>query len=306
MKHSILTAATLAALAVASTSANALTFGAPIGIDFDGGGNSFIYADLWTERTDTGIDQNPNAQGNIFNVGDVHTFSSQHRVGTFQNDGAPVFAPLDPQAPGSPSYELTQLVTFNDRVQSFVPNGTGGGLVQFEHLADAFTNMTIYLDRVDQDGSRANPGPGAGTVSCYGGPTPCAAADGIPIMTFNLVANQSSFTSSVPGTGTGSYDLLFALTSFDPNYVDVSQLGGGTAALRFTGTLTQPLGGTPQPAASWNGVVPSADVLGPNQIFKIDGSKDFTAIPEPGSLALLGVAALGLPVVRRRRTSHAV
>jgi hypothetical protein len=312
MNRKLLFTATLAALALTSTAANALTFGAPIGIDFDGGANSFIYADLWTERTDTGVDINPRGNGTTFVAGDVHTFQSQHRVGTFQNDGNPVFAPLDPQAPGSPNYELTQLTVFNDQVVDFTPNGTGGGLVEFTHLPDALTNMYVYLDRLDTDvgtASQASPGSGAGTVNCYGaGPLGGASCpknpnDGILIMTWDLISNTSSFNATSFGTGTGSYDLQFALTYYNPSYVDVSQLNGANARLRFTGTLSQPLGGgTPQPAQMWNGVVGSTATSSPNQLFKIDGSKEFAAgVPEPGTLALLGLGLFGLSRMRRRQ-----
>lgn len=215
MKHKILMTAIGAAMAVGSTAANAYVFGAPIGISFAGTGAGFIYADLWTERTDTGVDINPNGSGVVFMPGDVHTFQSQHRVGTFQDDGNPVFAPLDPQAPGTTSYEITQLVKFDDQVEAFVPNGTGGGLVTFEYRPDAYTNMSIYLDNLD-DGSRATPGPDGGTVNCYGagvlGGAACPKLAGLPgidgdgtlIMEWNLIANTSSFSSSVPGAGTGS------------------------------------------------------------------------------------------------------
>lgn len=293
MRNSILAAAVVATLGLGSTAANALTFNAPIGIDFDGGGDSFIYSNRWVELTDTGVDINPNASGTTFNPGDVHTFQSQHRVGTLLDANG-----LEVDAPSG--YQITQTTIFNDKVDTYTPNASGGGTVVFAHQSDALNNMSIWLDNTT-DGTLALPG----GVSCYGAGD-CAGAggidgDGVEIMRFNLVGNTSSFTSSVPGTGTGSYDLLFELTYYDPLYVDLDSVLGTIANLRFTGTLAQPLGGTVRPDAMWNGVSGSDDGTSKNQLFKIDGSKDFAAVPEPASIALLGLGLFGLSLSRRRK-----
>ena len=289
-RGSISTTAVVATLGLASINANAgVTFGAPIGIDFNGpvGGANFVFSNRWVELTDTGVDINPNGNGTTFNPGDVHTFQSQHRVGSFLDAGGnPLPFPTVPFGP----YQITQTIVFNDKVKTFTPNGLGGGTVEFEFQPDSFTNMQIWLDDTT-DGSLANPT----VVQCYGiatgGAATCPNPDGVLIMEFNLVSNTSSFTAStLPGVGTGQFDLDFQLTFFDPLYVSVGS--PAITDLRFTGTLAQPLGATPAPNTMWNGTTWALGAASPNQIFKIDGSKDFGSVPEPATLALSASALL--------------
>jgi len=284
-----------------------------IGISPTGDGTTFFYSSLWTDITDTGVDQG------ALTAGTIHTFTSQVAVGSTSLNGTPntpstlncttatntIFSPCNVAG----GFELTKELSIQDLLQSVTTGADGSTTFHFVNTAqtDALPDLQIYLDTL-ADGSQAiRSGPVGAT--CYGsdGSATCpAGTDGTLILTAHVIANDSTFTATSAGVGQGSFSLTFAIDSFNSNFVDVSNLpvNGGTGERLFTdiitGTLVQPadvahLGYTP-PTHMWNGV----PVAG-NQLFKVDSSETFASIPEPGSVALVGLALGVMGWVSRRR-----
>ncbi|TFW22161.1 PEP-CTERM sorting domain-containing protein [Duganella callida] len=297
-----LAAAVLAALLAAPLAASA----APtLGLDPTGTGNYTTYADLWTNVTDTGL-----ATGFIpgITVGGgpgsaapyLTELRSQMVVGTMSNSNIPAI--VTPAGLNS-TFEISKVVRFQELVDAQTANTVHFGLPATQSAAmdvDAahagVQNVAIYLDNIT-DGSKAVPGNGGNTVRCYGeGVTSagCGAGgdgDGILIMSGHLIFNDASFASS-GAVGTGSFDSRFMIDYVDNNYLDV--VTGSVFIDKFTGTTNVPSFFTP--TMMWDGSTPTTVPF-----LKVDSSQSFASIPEPATLALIGLGFAGLALGTRRK-----
>lgn len=327
----------IAALVASAFTSPLATAAAAIGFDPNGGAN-YAYSDLWTMFTDTALatgfnTANPDVILNPFDprssVGAYETeLRAQARVAGFQLNGLPLFSPFLNAIGQAGGYEITKVLRIQELVVQQSGFGAPGGTAQFIHAAvqtdmDTVTlgsqQLEIWLDRfAPNDLSHARPGNGAGTVRCYG-PTSdlggrfgadtasinnCVPHDGILILGASLVSATSSFATNAQapfGVGTGAFDLEFQV-----NYVDAAYLDIATNSIfgdRLTGTINVPSSFTP--ARVWDGkatcqVGAGCDMT--NLLLKVDSSESFLmTVPEPGSLALVGLSLLGAGFVGRRR-----
>jgi hypothetical protein len=295
-----LAVAMLAAALAATLTASA----APVlGLDPTGTGSYSTYADLWTNVTDTGL-ATGFIPGRIVGPGATSPYLTELRsqmvVGTMSNSNIPAIVT---PAGLNTNFEISKVVRFQELVTSqtattvnFGMPATQSAAMDVDPLRAGVQNMAIYLDNIT-DGSRAIPGNGANTVRCYGsGVTSggCGAGgdgDGILILSGHLVFNEASFSAS-GAVGTGSFDSRFMIDYVDPNYLDV--VTGSIFIDKFTGTTNVPSFFTP--TMMWDGSTPTTVPF-----LKVDSSQSFATIPEPATLALIGLGFAGLALGTRRK-----
>jgi hypothetical protein len=301
-------AATLFAAAMAAPLA--AIAGPAVGFDPTGSGTYTTYADLWTNVTDTGL-ATSFVPGLIVGPGASAPYLTELRsqmvVGTMSNSNIPAIV----TPPGlNGSFEISKVVRFQELVDLQTPTtahftmpASQSAAMDVDPIRAGVQNIAIFFDQIvpGAGSSQAVPGNGPNTVRCYGaGATSagCGGAgdpdgDGVMILSGHLVFNDASFTAT-GAVGTGSFDSRFMIDYVDPAYLDI--VTGSIFQDKITGTTNVPSFFTP--TQMWDGSTPTTVPF-----LKVDSSQTFAAlaIPEPATLALMGLGFAGLALGSRRK-----
>lgn len=291
---------TAMALAIAASSqANAWTIGwnGNWGFNYQGTGLAGAYQPI-DEMTYQGIsyvETDPTVAGSPTAVNAGDTFHDVGRLGAtgFQNDGSPLLS-FDTGL-GS-TYMLTAV--FTDWTGTF-------GATLGNHIDYAFNvggTLDIYL----------------GTGGTIGYNSFATATDGVKIMTLTILDGEGTIDFNNPGGVDGNINILFGITDVKQGYWFLDTDGDGTPDTDIydmlgLGQLTVGLTDsnanifTPTTAVATDFIATTG--LGhPNSAGDIyvlnDGSMELaTTIPEPGTLALLGLGLAGLGLSVRRKAA---
>lgn len=127
--------------------------------------------------------------------------------------------------------------------------------------------------------------------------------DGLKVLSGSILPGfAGSFTASSPTAGLGSFAFDAAVTftetdsTQDAYFNPALDTSNATSTLQIGGTQTNWLAPN-EPNWGDGGTIGASDI-----VFQADGNQTFTAaVPEPASLALVGLSLLGLAATRRRR-----
>lgn len=271
------------------------------------------------------------ASGALSPVGSTFQTYAHASLSNFNDANGNVIGGLHLNTGGG--YEWTYVTGFQEVVSSLTgtpPNANEN----FKTVAGGTNFFQIYYDTARNADNLTGKGFNDGTLILSGTVLPFDAISGLGASTFNATGlggqldqfNTDNYPNVASIAGAGSSHLLVQVNSFDPAFftggislLDISFdtfqnvpygqqnpsscFWDGSAYINGAGPIT---GGTASQtaaecAASSVGTING--VSGPNFMFETRATSALTSVPEPASLALLGVGLTGLGLARRRNKS---
>jgi hypothetical protein len=188
------------------------------------------------------------------------------------------------------AFEFTIVAKLNEKV-----TGLNGNTATFSLNGPASDNkVAIYYDTNANASTTGGTGFDDGTL--------------IALLTIVPGNTQSTFTVTGANNGQGSTKLSARIVEpgdfVDSNYLQL--VAGQMFGINFESNLNYPAGNsaTTKFAVGGSALFPDYTTAPNDIVFKVDGSNTF-AVPEPGTMMLLGMGMLGLVGAKRRRAPKA-
>jgi hypothetical protein len=257
-------------------------------------GTNVLASDATTldwNTTGSGVAKGVGPFGAPLTVGQNYQFLYQSNLARVDGDTTSQFNGLDFNANGTlgsgKTFEFTIVAKLNEKVTSLTGSTATFGL----DPTSTDNKVAIYYDT-------------AANASTTGG---TGFDDGQLIALLTIVPGNTQSTFTIAGAGGQGSTKITALKAEAGDFIDPNYLEGVSAKLfgvNFESNLNYPAGNSDTANFHMGGSAMFPDyIAGSNDIvFKVDGSNTFTnAVPEPGTMMLLGMGMLGLVGAQRRR-----
>jgi len=258
----------------------------------DGSGN-VLSSDATTldwNTTGSGVAKSVGPFGNLLLPGQAFQFLYQSNLSSVDGDTTALFNGLDFTANGTKgagkNFEFTMVAKLNEKVASIA-----GSTATFALNGPASANkVAIYYDTAANASTTAGTGFDDGTL--------------VALLTIVPDNTQSTFTQTSANSGQGSTKLTARLVDagdfINSNYFQLE--AGQNFGINFESSLNYPAGNSATTNFQIGGssLFPNYTTNVNDIVFKVDGSNTF-AVPEPGTMMLLGMGMLGLVGAQRRR-----